>query len=67
MEHDTTITIPDDEVKDYVSRNFRVDDVFSDSDIKEYVADNFQPNDVFNDSELSAWAEANGYVSQSIF
>ena len=64
MDYDTTISISDDEITDYVKDNFDIDDVFDEDEIKNYISRQFLPEDIFDEASLSIWAVDHGYTKE---
>ena len=62
MDYDTTISIDDNEVADYVKDNFDIDDVFDEDAIKSYISRRFMPEDVFDEASLNLWAADHGFI-----
>lgn len=59
---ESTVEIPDDEVKEYAKDNIFMEDIYSEDEIVEWVKTNKSPEDVFDTKELREWAEKNGFV-----
>jgi hypothetical protein len=64
----TEIEIDDDTLKDEVSGEFDIEDIFEkkvyDDWAIDYVINNHKVEDVYDEDDLKEWADQNGYVKE---